>query len=104
MTKTPIAHVRAEEISGIYWTPPAQATIAEIHPLLMAIVVSKPNYKDWLAYSANDFEMSSGGPVGYFEIVLDPAPRGHVATIVPSAASPMSRRQFGLPDQGTSAR
>ncbi|RUM24618.1 hypothetical protein EFQ99_16460 [Rhizobium vallis] len=64
--------MRAEEISGLYWTPPARATIAEIHPLLIATFVSKTNYKDWSAYSANVFDMSSGGPVGYFEVVLDP--------------------------------
>lgn len=72
MTRTPTAHLRAEEMSGIYWTPPTPATSAEIDPMLMVIVMSKPNYSEWSIYSANVFDMSSGAPLGSFDMALDP--------------------------------
>lgn len=73
MTSLPIRRLRTDEITGTYWTPPTTATLAEIHPRLMAIVIVKADSRDWQLYSANVFDMESGGPIGYFEIARDPA-------------------------------
>jgi hypothetical protein len=72
MPNMPNAQPRAHEISGTYWTPPTQATMAEIHPLLMAVLIVIPSYQRWSLYSANVYDMASGGPLGYFDIAADP--------------------------------
>ncbi|WP_245312401.1 hypothetical protein [Rhizobium sp. R693] len=75
MPDMPNAQPRAHEITGTYWTPPTHATMAEIHPLLMAVLIMIPSYKRWNLYSANVYDMASGGPLGYFDIAVDPATR-----------------------------
>ena len=72
MPHMPIAQLRAEDITGTYWTPPTEATMAEIHPLLMATMIMMPNYQRWSLYSANVYDMASGAPLGYFDIAVDP--------------------------------
>ncbi|MBO9198233.1 hypothetical protein J5277_29310 [Rhizobium sp. 16-449-1b] len=59
-------------MTGTYWTPPVEASLAEIHPLLMAAVLMIPDYQDWSIYSADAYDMASGGPLGSFEVVVDP--------------------------------
>ncbi|MBW9118222.1 hypothetical protein JNB88_31925 [Rhizobium cauense] len=75
MKNMPIAQARPQDYAGVYWTPPAKATLAEIHPLLMARLVGKPDYQKWSVYSADVFDMMSGGPLGYFEVACDPPTR-----------------------------
>jgi len=84
MPHVPIAQPRAQQIAGTYWTPPTEATIAEIHPLLMAIIIMMPNPRGWGLYSANVYDMGSGEPLGYFDIALDQATRracGHYSAV-----------------------
>ncbi len=72
MPNMPIARLRADEMTGTYWTPPREATMAEIHPLLMALLIMLPNYERWRLHSTDVYDMASGGPLGYFDIALDP--------------------------------
>jgi len=72
MSNMPTAKPWAEEISGTYWTPPAQASLAEIHPLLMAVVLVIPDYQDWSIYAVDVYDMASGCPLGKFEVAFNP--------------------------------
>ncbi|KRB49241.1 hypothetical protein ASE04_18920 [Rhizobium sp. Root708] len=71
MTKTPITRSWADEISGTYWTMPAQASLAEIHPLLMAVLLVIAGYQDWSIYSADAYDMAWGGPLGSVEVAFE---------------------------------
>ncbi|SEI14069.1 hypothetical protein SAMN05216228_102784 [Rhizobium tibeticum] len=75
MPHMPAGQPRAKEMTGTCWTSPRRATLAEIHPLLMAIIILMPNYQDWGLYSADVWDMASGGPLGYFDISFDPPTR-----------------------------
>lgn len=75
MKNTPIARACPEEYSGVYWTTPTKATMAEIHPLLIAVIIMMPNHRSWCLHSADVYEMNSGGPLGYFDIAFDPPTR-----------------------------
>jgi hypothetical protein len=72
MSHMPAGQPRAEQIAGTYRTLPRRATMAEVHPLLMAIIIMMPNHQDWGLYSADVYDMASGGPLGYFDIAFDP--------------------------------
>ena len=72
MPYMPIARPRAVELSGTYWTPPTRTTMAEIHPLLMAILIMLPHRQGWSLYSADVYDMGSGDPLGYFDIASEP--------------------------------
>jgi hypothetical protein len=71
MTKTPMGQLWAEE-TGTYWSSPSEATLAEVHPLLMAVLLMLPDHPDWSLYSVDVYDMGSGAPLGSFEISFDP--------------------------------
>jgi len=72
MTRTPIKKPWAEDGMGTYWTTPTEASLAEVHPLLMAVLLMMPGREEWSLLSVEAYDMGSGGPVGSFDIAFDP--------------------------------
>jgi hypothetical protein len=72
MTKTPIGQPWADDETGTYWATPSEATLAEVHPLLMAVLLMIPSYPNWALCSVDVYDMGSGAPVCSFDIGFDP--------------------------------
>ncbi|MBB3394263.1 hypothetical protein FHT71_000913 [Rhizobium sp. BK060] len=72
MKTVPIDTIRAEPVTGNYWTPPLEVSTAEIHPTLMETLVRIPQCESWRIFAINIYDMVSKGPLGYFEIAIDP--------------------------------
>lgn len=61
-----------EDDQGTYWTPTVPMTISEAHPNLIAQLPPRLGFQRIHLLTACAYDMSSGGPVGYFEVALDP--------------------------------
>ncbi|MFK0335456.1 hypothetical protein ACIQUB_30545 [Rhizobium sp. NPDC090275] len=71
MARTPIGQLRADDEIGTYWTTPSEASLAEVHPLLMAVLLMLPGRQEWSVVSVEAYDMGSGGPIGSFDIAFD---------------------------------
>ncbi|MDM9628472.1 hypothetical protein QTL95_21480 [Rhizobium sp. S152] len=76
MTKTPIGQPWANEETGTYWASPNEVTLAEVHPLLMAVLLMRLDYADWSLCSVDVYDMGSGAPLGSFDIGFNPRSGG----------------------------
>ncbi|ULJ73004.1 hypothetical protein [Rhizobium gallicum] len=57
---------------GTYWTPAGPMTVSEAHPNLKAQLPPRLGFRRIRLMTACAYDVDSGGPVGYFEIALDP--------------------------------
>ncbi len=87
MTRTPIKKPWAEDEIGTYWTTPGEASLAEAHPLLMAVLLMMPGHQEWSVLSVEAYDMGSGGPIGSFDIASTQGAAGRAATSMPLVAS-----------------
>ncbi|MBB4277828.1 hypothetical protein [Rhizobium mongolense] len=61
-----------DDDQGTYWTPAGPLTASEAHPDLIAQLPPRLGFPRIRLMTACAFDAASGGPVGYFEIALDP--------------------------------
>jgi len=61
-----------EDDQGTYWTPAVPMMISEAHPNLIAQLPPRLGSPRIRLMAASAYDMASCGPIGYFEVALDP--------------------------------
>ncbi|MDM9624568.1 hypothetical protein QTL95_01585 [Rhizobium sp. S152] len=73
MTSAPKDFARPRKPQDIYWTTPSASSLAEIHPLLMAVLLMRANRAQLLIQSCQVFDAATASPRGNFDVAFDPS-------------------------------
>lgn len=73
MRAAPKDFARPGKPRAIYWTPPSSATLAEVHPLLSAVLIMCPDQGQLVIQSCQVFDAATACPRGNFDVAADPA-------------------------------
>jgi hypothetical protein len=59
-----------EDLRGVYWTPPVEAEMDELHPRLLNEIADRER-RHIRIYVADAFHVPSCAPMGHFEVAID---------------------------------
>jgi hypothetical protein len=72
MRTAPGDFARPRKVRAIYWTPASITTLAEVHPLLTAVLLMVPDRSQLLIQTCQVFDAASACPRGNFDVAADP--------------------------------